>query len=155
MASCWPDASVNVYVIVEAVLLLLCRIWPPTVLNWPLKLTPFVRWTTIVTVRAVSGLVLARRTSSSSNQGLLDATTPVAVMLPPVWVGEGVGVGGPVGLGVGGGVRVGRGRAAELGDVALEPDAELGRGPVVGGDQAGAARAREVGVPGPAHVAGV
>src|SRR2546430_7939921 len=108
MASCWPDASVNVYVIVEAVLLLLCRIWPPTVLYWPLKLTPFVRWTTIVTVSAVTGAVLASLTSSSSNHGPLAATTGVTVG-PPVPVGVGVGVAVGVGVGVAVGVGVGVG----------------------------------------------
>src|ERR1041385_8522259 len=106
MASCWPDASVNVYVIVDAVLLLLCRIWPPTVLNWPLKVTPFVRWTTIGTVRAVTGAVWASLTSSSSNHGPLATTTGVTVG-PPVAVGVGVGVAVGVGVGVAVGVGVG------------------------------------------------
>src|ERR1041385_4027217 len=120
MASCWPDASVNVYVIVDAVLLLLCRIWPPTVLNWPLKVTPFVRWTTIGTVRAVTGAVWASLTSSSSNHGPLATTTGVTVG-PPVAVGVGVGVavgvgvGVAVGVGVGGRVGVGVGVAVPVG----------------------------------------
>src|ERR1041385_1250774 len=120
MASCWPDASVNVYVIVDAVLLLLCRIWPPTVLNWPLKVTPFVRWTTIGTVRAVTGAVWASLTSSSSNHGPLATTTGVTVG-PPVAVGVGVGVavgvgvGVAVGVGVGGRVGVGGGGAVPVG----------------------------------------
>ena len=41
---------------------LLCRICPPTVLNWPLKPTPVVRWMTIVTESAVIAPVLFSRT---------------------------------------------------------------------------------------------
>jgi len=54
-ASVWPLASVKVQVMAEAVLLLAWSTWPPSVLNWPLKLTPAVRWMTIVTVSEVSG----------------------------------------------------------------------------------------------------
>src|SRR2546423_4388808 len=97
----------------DEVLLLLCRICPPTVLYWPLKLTPPVRCTTIVIVSAVIGLVLASFTSSSSNHGPLAATTGVTVGPPPavgvgvgVAVAVGVGVGVPVGVGVGVGVLV-------------------------------------------------
>src|SRR5258708_28299359 len=73
-----PLARVNVYVIVEAVLLLLCRIWLPTVLNCPLKLTPVVRWTTMVTVNELRVDALVRLTRSSLKNGPLDATTGVA-----------------------------------------------------------------------------
>ena len=59
------------------VLLLLWRIWAPTVLYWPLKLTPVVRWTVIVMVSAVSGAVLVSFRSSSLNHGPLCATTAV------------------------------------------------------------------------------
>src|SRR5215472_15145014 len=100
-----PLASVNVQVTAEAVLLLLCRIWPPTVLYSPLKLTPVVRWTTMVTVSELRPVVVSL-TSSSLNQGLLEATTGVADSEPPLGVGVGVGVGVAVGVGVGVGVGV-------------------------------------------------
>jgi hypothetical protein len=47
-------------------------------------LTPAVRCTVIVTVRAVMLAVFDRRTCSSLNQPLLLVTTPVAVTDPPV-----------------------------------------------------------------------
>src|SRR5258708_39706257 len=53
----------------------------------PLKLTPAVRCTTMVTAGADRGTALVTRTSSSLNHGLLLTTTPLAV------TGNGVGVG--------------------------------------------------------------
>ena len=52
-------------------------------LNWPLKLTPVVRCTTIVTDTAVSDAVFASFRSSSLKKPLLEATTGVRVT-PPV-----------------------------------------------------------------------
>src|SRR5262249_49625042 len=101
-------ANVNVYVMVEAVLLLLCKIEPPTVLYWPLKLTPVVRWITIVTVSDVSRAELASLTCSSLKNGPLEATTGVVVAIGvPLGVGVGVGVLVGVGVGVWDGVGVG------------------------------------------------
>ena len=51
---------------------LLCRICPPTVLNWPLKPTPVVRWRTIVTESAVIAPVLFSLTTCSLYQGVLE-----------------------------------------------------------------------------------
>src|SRR5215471_2579951 len=103
LPSVCPLASVKVYVTAEAVLLSLCRIWPPTVLKMPLKLMPVVRWTTMVTVSEVTPPGEVSLTSSSLNQGLLEETTPVAET-PPLLVGVGVGVGVGVCDGVGEGV---------------------------------------------------
>jgi hypothetical protein len=69
-------------VIVVAVTALLCKICPPTVLNWPLKPTPVVRWMTIVTERAVIAPVLFSRTTSSLYQGVLELIADVAVTPP-------------------------------------------------------------------------
>jgi len=65
------------------VLLLLWRTWPPTVLYCPLKLTPAVRWTTIVTDSALTGAVFANLTWSSLNQGECWLTKGVTVTEPP------------------------------------------------------------------------
>jgi hypothetical protein len=70
-------------VIAEAVLLWLCVICPPTVLYWPLKVTPGVAWTVMVSDRAVMGLVLASLTPSSLKKGLFELITVVGVT-PPV-----------------------------------------------------------------------
>ena len=77
-----PDARVNRYVIVVAVLLLLWRICPPTVLNCPLELTPVVRWMTIVMESEVITPVLSRRMASSLNQGPFALISGVTVTPP-------------------------------------------------------------------------
>ncbi len=79
-----PDARVNWYVIVVAVLVLLCRICPPTVLNCPLELTPVVRWMTMVMEsEVITPPGLSRRIACSLNQGPFALITGVTVT-PPV-----------------------------------------------------------------------
>src|SRR5262245_28334712 len=68
---------------VVAVLLLLCKINPPTVLNWPLKLIPVVLWIVMVIERAVMLAVLLSRITSSLYQGLLALIAGV-IVTPPV-----------------------------------------------------------------------
>src|SRR5262245_6015140 len=68
---------------VVAVLLLLCKINPPTVLNWPLKLIPVVLWIVMVIESAVMLAVLLSRITSSLYQGLLALIAGVTVT-PPV-----------------------------------------------------------------------
>ena len=72
----------NWYVIVAVVEVLLWLICPPTVLYWPLKLMPVVRWMIIVTDNVVSGPVLLICNASSLNQGLLALTMGVTVTPP-------------------------------------------------------------------------
>jgi len=66
-----------------AVLLWLCVIDDPTVLNCPLKVIPPVFCTVIVIDNAVSGAVLLSLTPSSSKNGPLELMTGVTVT-PPV-----------------------------------------------------------------------
>src|SRR5690348_6846190 len=88
-----PLARVKVYVTADEVLLSACWIWPPTVLNSPLKLMPVVRWIVMVIVSEVRAVELVSLTSSSLKKLLLDATTAAAEIEPPVGVGVGVAVG--------------------------------------------------------------
>ena len=69
-------------------LLWLCVINDPTVLNCPLKVIPPVFCTVIVIANAVSGAVLLSLTPSSSKNGLLELITGVTVT-PPVPVTTG------------------------------------------------------------------
>jgi hypothetical protein len=66
-----------------AVLLLVCVNWPPTVLNWPEKLTPVVLWITTVMDRAVSVAVLSTRSASSLKNGVFELTRAIGVTTPP------------------------------------------------------------------------
>ena len=68
---------------VVAVLVWLCVIEAPTVLNWPLKVIPPVFCTVIVSDSAVSDAVLLNLTPSSSKNGPLELMTGVTVT-PPV-----------------------------------------------------------------------
>jgi hypothetical protein len=76
-------------VIVVAVTALLCKICPPTVLNWPLKPTPVVRWMTNVIESEVMAPVLLIRRASSLNHGplaLINGVTVTPPVPPPVTV---------------------------------------------------------------------
>src|SRR6185295_13950205 len=67
-----------------AVLLFVCVNEPPTVLYWPEKLTPVVRWMTTVIDTAVSVAVLSMRSASSLKKGVFELTRGVGVTTPPV-----------------------------------------------------------------------
>jgi hypothetical protein len=69
-------------VIVAAATVLLCRTELPSVLYCPLKLTPVVRWMTIVIESDVMAPGLLRVRASSLNQGPLALTNGVTVTPP-------------------------------------------------------------------------
>lgn len=69
--------------IAVAVLLWLCVICVPTVLNWPLKVIPPVFCTVMVSESAVIAAVLLSLTAWSLKKALFELTTAVAVT-PPV-----------------------------------------------------------------------
>src|SRR2546430_17120411 len=86
----------------EELLPLPCKIWPPTVLYWPLKPTPAVLSTITVTESDVTLAIPLTLMSSSLNHGPLALTTGVTVSGPPaaVAVAPGVGAGAAAGVGV-------------------------------------------------------
>ncbi len=72
----------------DAVLLWLCVICPPTVLYWPLNVTPGVAWTEIVRDIDVMAAVLVILTPSSLKKGLFELMIVFTVTPPlPLTIG--------------------------------------------------------------------